>query len=353
MKCILIVTFLSLLLHHVYGANTIDYIKYNNYINKAELAIVEESYTEAEQYYDSAFQWNPNPFGRDIQNAVIVLMKEGKGEQSLHYAQRLAALGVGSNFFRKKRAFATLKSSLQWGHLLRMADSTQQDIKRRNASLIKDLTGLDQSCKSAEKEYSLSDKSLNASVVFTGQIDSLSNVLLHIFNTNGYPSEHEIGLNIVEDTIIAEPIFTQILMLSPLQKGEGSLEVAYDERFLPVLRQAAILGKVSAEYVYKVISCEFSSQLNMPSLFRFDCKLYIAKSFFARGETIDSNRRKLGLSDHTEFEKKAAFNFQNPDNPFAILPQAPKYNSVLSGSEHPMDVIVRSTLIAKLNGCDR
>jgi hypothetical protein len=350
------VVFLALLL---FASNTasffksghIDFVSYNEQVNKAELCVVSANYAAADQFYDTAFSISQTPFGIDLQNALIVTLMLGKRDKAMMYANKLASLGVGSGYFVKKHVLTGLAEHPEWLGLLHRADSFKSGIRATNSGLIKKLATLEDACNQEEKVYQTSSRNYSDSRHFVKQIDSLATLLVRIFQKEGYPAEHVIGVKLVSDTILVEPGFAKIIFLSRMTPGDGGMETIYDDRFLPSLSEAMKSGIVASEFVYGIVPCKMGNEIKLPLLFRLNCSLYMASSQFSSDTDLNRTRKSLGLCDKSEYVKKARYNFIVPNNPFLIQPALPANYEQIPAQESKDAVIQRSTLIAKKDNC--
>jgi hypothetical protein len=94
---------------------------YNNYINKAELSIVDGKYAEALQNYETAFAQTKTAFAVDLYNACACAARLKDTEKVLGLTGWLVAKGVGEKFFTRK-IFMSYANNADFIRIIRKAE---------------------------------------------------------------------------------------------------------------------------------------------------------------------------------------------------------------------------------------
>jgi|GEM_PF-1190268 len=305
-------------------AKSTDYQSYNNYINKAEMAIVHSGNQQAQIYYDSAFMINPVPFATDIQNALFNAIQNKNSSRAFMYAKQLAQLGVGKPYFEKRQDLNWLKTQNGWDKLLDQALVGKNKIESENAGLLMHLRNNKLKYEEIEKKYLPPTGSTEDYTAFIKNEELLAQDLLAVFEKNGYLTEYKIGVNMANDTLIDEPIFTQIMRMHNVM-GKDQDIVYRDDGFTTILFQAMKNGLISTDYFGTATKSQWADSLSSSlSVTRLKCDVYICPDYSSAETKI--KRRENGLGTYEEAVEKLKFNIENPGTPFQIAPKIPQYS---------------------------
>ena len=287
---------------------------YNVEINKAELAITNKNFTSAETHYLAAFKINETPPAIDLQNAITTAIKNGKLDLSFELCRKLASLGVGRRYF-EQRKFAPLNQMKGWQEILYYAERKKEEFKNENSALYE-----------MQKEHfavtraSFNDISSDSMLLLSKKKREIENRLLDIFRRNGYLSEYKIGVNLKEDTLITDPVFTEIIEWNYIVQL-STHEQAYliPDTFYSILKTAHDQGLVPYDYIERVVSNQSVDSLRLPRPDVAHCKVYLCAST-ASPEKIDVGRKLLGLCTYDEYLQKIRYSVDNAKDDFNISP---------------------------------
>jgi hypothetical protein len=310
-RLILIMTLMSF-----FKVESKDFIAYNRYINKAELAIIDDKLIEAVSYFDSAMMIDSVSYAQDLYNASICALKTGKIETSLQYCYKLAARGVGEDFFKKKETYNSLTKHPDWNNLLQFAHNKRNKFTQQNQRVIKMIDSLVQKDQAMNKRWRESGRAKEVEKLMDITNDTIATALNNLLLKEGFLSEKIIGATPGEDGqfYIRTP-FDVIIIHNYESRRVG------DTLFNNVLRKALTEGFIKQDY-YAFIR-DFAGGPNTIDHFgssqlfvQYGCTIY--KNKYSDLPAIEKNRNRIGLCTLDEYTKKIIFNIQNPNTVFQI-----------------------------------
>jgi len=218
-----------------------EVIPYNEIINQAEMSYVKGNHVEANNFYTKAFSLNEQVFLEDIENAMYNALKGDMYGEAFQYAFRLADFGVGNSFFEKNSYLTKkLKSEKLWEELIQKSKAVASRFEKTNKNLLERINKWNQSNESAYKK--VLNKSLGskkAKLVFDSNADSL----YQLFQAQGFLNPFIIGANVIQDTLLAPPVFTSIIDYSRMVVHEnGKVDYSEQNLFLEFLHSALEKG---------------------------------------------------------------------------------------------------------------
>jgi hypothetical protein len=325
--------------------------QYNAYVNKAELAIVDQQQEQALRFYDSAFGYKTIPFAQDLYNASVCALKTNDIPKAFSLCRHIAAKGTGKAFFEKKPVFVPLcRYVKQWHKLLADADRIKDKYILSNREVKKIIDGLYSRDQEMHRRWSGSDYNAALESEMKALDDSVSKALLGIFKKYGYLSEDVIGVNIHADTILEyEPQFSVIM----LHNYQGRIKT--DTLFSPILREMLAAGKIKPEY-YASIQDAGSNFIERPyygtsELSNYKCTLYRQKLPKEVLRNIDIVRQRTGLSTLDDFLKKVVFNTDHANFEFLINARSTLIYSFANEESEKIFKEENDVIIPHIKGC--
>lgn len=327
---------------------------YNKEINSAELAITINNYKQASANYIAAFKINKYPQFNDLQNALINAIKLENTDLAFEYALKMSALGVGKLYFQQSR-FKWLKEKKGWAALLANADAQKLAMERKNSVILSKLREMQYkyaAIMDASNAKANSKETLNNLAI---EKDKIENRLLQLFKEFGFLSEYKIGVNVTADTMVTDPIFTQIIRCSYI-KNISTHELVFIEpdTFTSLLTSAENEGLVSYNYIEHVVMNKTVENLKMPFVARSGCALSLCQYTDSNlpKDRVDAERSAMGLSSYAEYVQKLKFNIDPAKPAFIIEPNL----SQLLDNKWRMDtnstfLNSNCTEISKIPGC--
>ncbi|MGE9310494.1 hypothetical protein ACLOAU_02555 [Niabella sp. CJ426] len=302
-------------------AGVIDYKKYSELVNQAELKIIDSKYGEALEIYNLAFDVKENPFAADLYNASICAAYVGKLDASMALCKKLAVKGVGSNFFKNVSAYSKLHKHREWNSNMIYAKNMRDSILRKNKNILMKIDSLvirDQLVNHVWRESGMATKERDM-MYLTG--DTISHCLKSMFESRGFLSEDIIGPPLNESGLLSTMLPFDVIMVHNYQSRQNG-----DTVFTPSLRKALINGEISPDY-YATIQDMGTNNGSRPYYgtvkfyFQYKCKLLLTPYNKQRKETIDSNRASIGLCSTDDLLKKVVYRISNPGTEFKITAQ--------------------------------
>ena len=112
--------------------------QYNNFVNEAELSIIDGDYKRALVKYNKGFAETGIEFNIDLYNAAVCAHKENNKEQFFLFADRLADKGVGAELFERK-VFEDYSGSRAFLKIKQKAKKVRQKNLKANRKYFSDL----------------------------------------------------------------------------------------------------------------------------------------------------------------------------------------------------------------------
>ncbi len=236
------------------GMYAFAFREYNRLLDEAARAFSEKNFSAAALFYDSAFALNERPIAMDLEAALKAALELRNFSRAFGYARRLAALGVGPAYFERKTAWKGLRKQAGWEALLKDAAANRQAIEERNRYILAQLRQLRESALDIQTVYRKTKYSYDDQKNFLYQRDSVAAILFNIFAKEGYLSEYRIGVTMLRDTLIAEPIFADILLFKRLHPAPPQLfELVDVEPSQSLILEYIRSGWISTRFAVKAL----------------------------------------------------------------------------------------------------
>ncbi len=319
MKKWIILIALGLIAHHLSFSQVFDLKKYNELVNVAEVAICNNKLEAATNNYNQAFAIG-TPSAMDVENALFcaIELKDEKNASKLAFI--LARLGIGSEYFKKKKSIAWLKSSSDWAKIIEQAAKDASVIRTDKAALIERLDRMAIEARDyilhVHKNNNISNDELE---IYRDSARTLVANLHQLLSEHGYLSEKLIGVYLVNDTTISNPIFYDIMKLPSLLYFYPEASI-YDG-FTPVLLDAVEKGDLSINLLLELSFTNFGQAYSFPQITRSGCTAYYFDYEIAE---VLVKRVQVGLSNYEDYITKCRFNITNPSTLYNIYPQSLK-----------------------------
>lgn len=204
-----------------------DLINYYDFINKAELAIVDNKLNDADNLYKHAFQIFKYPHAKDIYNSMIVALKIGDHKNSYSQFRALQCLGYPFD-----KSF--IRDNFKSFHAASEKCTIHLNLKYK--STLDSLYLIDQSSRRLSNgNYKKYQKEITRN-------DSIASVnLFRLIKQNGFPNEYNIG--IYEKSDISLQKFYFIIWHQLATNIYSSQKVNFSE----VLNEALNSGKITPQ----------------------------------------------------------------------------------------------------------
>lgn len=198
----------------LFNSRNLHASEYHNYINKAENSIIINNPAAALKFYELAFKEVDFPLAKDLNNALLLSIKEKQPDEALKFAIALAQKGVGLKFFLENKKLESLKENAkEWNKIIQSATTSKKFINTENKEVLDQIDSLVSSSAKARKELrylAFNKKELRQKTVH--EVYHCGADLEMIFNKYGYLSEEYIGVTMLNDTTINPlPAFALII----------------------------------------------------------------------------------------------------------------------------------------------
>ena len=172
---------------------------YYELVHEAELALIQNKYTEAVDYYLAANE-EGDLFVKDAENALLVAVTAKNNRAALVFAEKLLEKGVPKTYFEKRTGFNVFRASEEWKGLISAKKEYKKNslLKKRIAELI-----------AMDQQYRYDDY-YRDTMLFVDSI--IKNEILAIFDQYGYPNANVIGVSMQNDTTIERNPFHSLLL---------------------------------------------------------------------------------------------------------------------------------------------
>ncbi len=316
MKFKLMACLFLLLSQDTFAGNVRDY---HVLTNKAELAIVDNDLNSATQYYDSAFALRSKPFAIDAYNASICAIRVKQWEMAFHYANILADIGVGANFFKRNIYYLDLAEQKGWEELLARAEA---GLKRKAAykpllSVIDSLVKKDQYVNHNWRASGMASKERQ---IMDLTYDTIAAHLSRIFDSVGFLSEDMIGASLSENgNEISYGLPFDVIIVHNYQSRRTG-----DTLFNRILRKALQEGQIKPDYYANIR--DFGGGISEKAYYgsshfyvMYKCSLYLEHYNKERLPAIEEARTNIGMGTTADYLKKLIYNIRYPSSGFMIF----------------------------------
>lgn len=289
----------------------------NNYysiINAAEVTLIQGDYSAALKLYDSAFIVQPIPLGQDLYNASLCALRLRDIKKAKDLSLRLGDKGVGPEFFIKNRCYQNIQSDTCWRSFIDQLTDRYEKFRLRNKNDLQYFAGIRDKSTQVLTNYHLEPTFENRREL-EWTCDSLAQNFLAYLQTNGYPSEEQLGIAITNDTVIdGRPVFDFILARRPL-----FVNIHLDSTFQNQLYFKAINHcKLKPELIFELLrsnsNWDFEQIRSHYSLFQGN--LY--RRVWPPKDKLDSIRALMGVISLEDELSKIKFAFSTGRDQFSL-----------------------------------
>lgn len=300
-------------------------IQYYNYINQAEINIIKDKLSKANNFYELAFKTFKFPQAKDLYNSLIVSLKLKKNKEAFNKFHKLECLNYTfkENFITKN--FGNLKK-IEKKDCNNIIDI---DYKKKLDSLFE----IDQYYRNiSNRNYKKFQKEItkNDSIASKG--------LYELIQKKGFPNEYNIGLGTSNSLMYHK--FYYIIWHQLATNLYSSQKVNFSDEISKALNNGKIRPDIAAQLIelnngnlafssfhFKIFSFnEIISSLSNKEKEEIDC-CYISKyslkenrdqKFDKSIEEINIRRKKIGLGSLEEELKKNIYNIEKKEYIFSV-----------------------------------
>lgn len=245
--------FCYFLMHSLFTKGQITKVDsiYFNQTYVAEQQFVNGSFDSALNTYLNCFSLR-RPFCIDLYNAAVCAVNANNIDTAFHLFDSMATRGFGAIFFIKHKLFVRCRenNNLRWMQLLKTATNYKDSLQLKTKEIkhvLDSLYARDQEWNNVRKTVSYCNtisqvlKDSFERSAFT-ELWNTSKATYDYFQKTGYPSEFEIGPNIIDDTLLSNlPVFWVNVVHRYQGIGKG------DTLFSGMLRTQLYNGKIKPE----------------------------------------------------------------------------------------------------------
>lgn len=269
-----------------------DNNSYNFLIDSTEIFIAKKQYSKAAKLYDKIYSDFNYFFAIDLHNVIRVHLKLNDFKKVLFFSKLLINKGVKMSYFESSE-FISFKKSKYWDELKsnyrETANTRENKINLKLLNQINNLVDRDQSLFTRNSLVPINRE------VLLDSTNLLVNDLIDLIKCeNCFPTEEIIGVNMLNDTVIA-----------------------YNSKFKPIIVHANQLKSERFEELNKIIldNCEklnYDCRRNDPDVFlgQPDLIVYKGKLYVKKGVKV--NKNKVILIEYSI--KKMKYNFKLKTN---------------------------------------
>jgi hypothetical protein len=286
--------------------------EYSNYINHAEIAIVDNAYEKAIQYFDSAFQKIEIPFAKDKYNATVCYALTGNFEQCKSEIIYLLGKGLDKKMISDNEAFNCFLLSEIGEGILDLEIEPTYNVKLRD---------LYDSIVSADQFFRRLDH-MNAFKLYSDticKIDS-SNVTFmnELINKYGWPTEDLIGIEELNGQQYEIVLIHQRNSKYQLYDYTEDVKRAYENCFISADKAQYLLARINGSDECKILDSGFVTIVyDSLGTFRVDSLPFFKheKGFirFSENKTkdVDMKRKVAGIETLEEFRRKLMYSLKD------------------------------------------
>lgn len=301
------------------NAQEVNFLKaYHPAINRAELAVIDEKYKEALDFYRQAFESVPKGFMKDYFNAAVCATYTGDASNTYKYLLEVAAKGISLDFVKDEPAFIGIQRDPNWRDFEKQYLTKKRDF---DASINKSL--LDKLNKIYERDQWFRVRNPEAFADTIAKMDKQNALELdYLFAKYSLPGEDQIGCGEGGMPVIQYPFYTVIKRQSPESQTINFSNVLLDGvrkgRISPhsaAFLMATINGNDSffARHVYKILGTDSPEFQGKPFSNRID-KWVFRQITTTDEQRINEMRLANGMEILADYRKKILFSLK--DNRF-------------------------------------
>lgn len=270
---------------------------YYEYINKAELNIVEGRLHKALVNYKSAFKLNP-PFTYDLHNSILLCQEIDSIQNAIQFSKILLQRGAKIAFFNQFRFTKLIKNKIWLDSLKKF------ELNNHLVTIDTTMRNMLDSMMTIDQKFRIN--SHQDSMVYYDSL--LLKKIITLFNDKGFPSEDKCGIWLRNDTTLSFTHPIDILLRHQVKNGHKFLRKTL-EHFV----------KLGVMHPLKFV--ELSVWFDDPNL-KFGCSdmnqtvfLQINDSLFTCNDShtkeININRSNYFLEPIEDLKKKILFFYYN------------------------------------------
>ena len=265
-------------------------------INNAELAIVNQEFSNAHAQYKKAFG-SHTPFSYDIHNAILVAQELNDFKTAIIYSKILFQRDITSNFFNQSKFSKLIQSHLWKKMMLSDFDSNNEYIKttfnKKLRKKIEILIEMDQKFRINSNRDSL--------IIYDSLIRQETNLLLDKY---GFLSEAKTGVWQRNDTTLSFSHPIDVILLHQVKNGHKELFTKL--KYFVKTGQMHPLKLAELGYWSDDKSLQFGcSDINQTVFYQINDELYTCND--ERVEKINDNRKQYFLESLEDLKKKIFF----------------------------------------------
>ena len=297
---------LTLVLFSFESSGQLDYrITYHPYINKAELAIIDQNYRLAFENYERAFLSGQIGFGKDYQNATMCAIEVKEYDRAIEFLEKLVSKGIEKYFFEHNRNLYKELQTHGFEEFLARFD----ELKQRSFDLTANFEVMGElgERENRDQEFRHDYKTF----IDTIQKIDAENIssFLNIVDQYNFPSEEMLGLQSPQ----ADNSGYHYILWHHLKNWKSDTTLT-DIR--PVIIEAVKKGKLSSANAASYLDLAesqlgFIGNYGSTKVIKFgdEKKLYTISYGKEEEKKINANRQMLGLGSLADLQKKLKYHF--------------------------------------------
>lgn len=316
MKKIALSIFMFLMLGNFVFSQDNDFISYNKIINKAELAIVDSSYSDAIHYYEKAFLLLKIPKGKDLHNAAICSMYIGDFNKTFSYFDLLVEKGIEKEYFENE-TFKPLEKDNRYKEFLESYEKNHKDaLSRKNLKLLKEIK---QMSKNDQELSQLKDYDPAKFPEFIDTVVSNIKRLEVIIAKYGFPNEDMLGIRKPYHPV---PFGFMIVHYYQIENFKLALQdsaiynnpkfvsrrhivdIDFSKFNILELNKAALKQGEFSPYIFANNQDKFETTYGSVALIQVDNHVGIIRHSGEKEQQINANRKEIGLESLKDYYKK-------------------------------------------------
>jgi len=272
-----------------------NFYEYFELVRLAETAILEDSISLASFYYKNAFSNHTTVFSIDLFNGMICALELEDVVFATLCGEKLVERGCKKDFFTQKN-FEKYKDKNLFSKVInaiysKKAGSNIDTLLKKEVIDLKD--------KEQKEHY--------VGVIKPGKKirdEKIINEFVNFYKKNGYPTEKEVGVYLLGDTLILNSFF-YILFLHDFQKENYE----FDSLLISFLAN----GKMRPQEVGYILGHMKPFFIGFEPYVIINDTAYEKSLSIAEEDSVNIEREKLGLETIEEFKRKIIYTLRNPD----------------------------------------
>ena len=276
-----------------------NFKQYNQFVNKAELTIIDSNYIKALYFYQKAFGSVNFPFASDYYNALLCATFTNNYDLAFEYMYKLIHKGIKYEKFAQNKYLKPLQNDERWNDFKNYYDKNRDTI----------VAGFNQELKIEFQEMLERDQAINragknnSSLKYKFDSTIYANIvrIKEIIDLYGFPTEEMLGIDDFYDSPFNNVLVFHYFQLCSKKNENDLLEI------FPILINAVKRNKLNYKKFFGYLADNSINEYASNIAYVIDTNIVFFNIDRNSVAIINENRNLLGIETIDESRKKVDF----------------------------------------------